>query len=389
MRIAYLTQTYPPMISGAAIIAEKLAHAIIERGHQTLVITASDRGIPSHIQNGNLSLHRLHSHRNPMRVHSRFLLYPRKDILCALKNFNPEIIHSHDALMMGSLGIDYAHQRNIPIALTIHQLPWFVASYMPEIAIIRGGVENVLWKYAQRKLHQFSWIITPSPKISAIVASKTGLIPNTISNGICLQTFHPHLESCDEQDMRKKLNIPLDVPIILHVGRLDVDKKVDRVILAASQAMQQTKAHLLIVGDGTKKSALIQMCKTLGIRERSHFPGYISVQEGLAKIYRMAYLLITASEIEVQSLVLLEALASGLPIVAVRAPSIPDIVQDGVNGYLAEPGDLQSLGRATIAILNNPELAQMMGRASRNFAVKHQFKYTVDAYEALYYQLTS
>ena len=389
MRIAYLTQSYPPMISGVAIIAEKLAEAMAERGHQVLVITASDRCQPYLVQNRNLSLLRLPSYHNPMRVGQRFLLYPRHAILRALQDFIPDIIHTHEPLQMGLLGIEYAHRLHIPVTLTIHQLPWFVACYLPNIIGVRTFAESALWAYARMILQQFTSIITPSPTISGLVASKTGVQPTTISNGISLETFHPPLSSDDETDMRKELDLPLHVPIILHLGRLDIDKHVERVILAASQAMSQTEAHLLIVGDGCEKLKLMKLCKTLGIADRTHFPGYVSLHEGLPKIYRLASLFITASEIEIQGMVLLEAIASGLPIVAVRASSIPEIVYDGVNGYMAETGDIHSLSKAISGLLVNPAKAKLMGAASCALAARHKFQSTVDEYEALYRQLTT
>ena len=149
MRIAYLTQSYPPMISGAAMFASQLANAMAERGHQVLVIAASDRDQPYLVQNGNLTVLRLRSHHNPLRVGQRFLLYPRRATLKALREFQPDLIHTHEPLQMGNLGIEYAREAHIPITLTNHQLPWFAASYLPDKFGIRDLVENILWMYAR------------------------------------------------------------------------------------------------------------------------------------------------------------------------------------------------------------------------------------------------
>jgi 1,2-diacylglycerol 3-alpha-glucosyltransferase len=76
MRIAYLTQSYPPMISGAALVVECLAKAMAKRGHQVLVVAASDKGTTCLVKEGNLTLLRLNSLHNPLRVGQRFLVYP-------------------------------------------------------------------------------------------------------------------------------------------------------------------------------------------------------------------------------------------------------------------------------------------------------------------------
>jgi 1,2-diacylglycerol 3-alpha-glucosyltransferase len=384
MRIAYLTQSYPPMVSGAALVVERLAKSMAERGHQVLVIAASDKNYSYRSYQENLTILRLRSIHNPLRVGQRFLVYPRFKILQALKEFCPNIIHTHEPLLMGQLGLEYARLTHIPILLTLHQIPWFAASYLPDIRGIRSVSESILWTYARRMQRRFTCVITPSHTVSDVVTRKTGLQPTTISNGISLKTFHSQLSSDQNTALRKRLDLPPAVPVILHVGRLDIDKNVERVVQAAAQAMQQTEAHLLIVGDGSQKQLLMKLCETLKVDDRVHFPGYIALQDGLPEIYRLASLFVTASEIEVQSLVLLEAIASGLPIVAIRATFVPEIVHDGVNGFLAESGDMDGLTNAISTLLKNPNQGCEMGKISRMFAEAHDVHISMDLHEQLY-----
>src|SRR6478672_8055240 len=144
MRIAYLTQSYPPMISGAAILVERLAKSMARRGHQVLVIAASDKPYRYHSYQENLTVVRLRSIHNPLRVGQRFLLYPRFEVLRALNRFCPGIIHTHEPLLMGQLGLECARSSSIPILLTIHQVPWFAARYLPNIYGIRSVIESTL-----------------------------------------------------------------------------------------------------------------------------------------------------------------------------------------------------------------------------------------------------
>jgi glycosyltransferase involved in cell wall biosynthesis len=270
------------------------------------------------------------------------------------------------------------------ITLTIHQVPSFVASYLPDS--LRSCTEAVLWVYARWLLRRFTSIITPTKTIAALLSTMTGLATNTIGYGVDLQKFRPLLPGDDETAVRQKWDLPLHVPLLLHVGRLDTDKSVERVIQAAALAMAQTEAHLLIVGDGTQRPALIKLCNSLGISDRVHFLGYVSMAEGLPELYRTANLFITASEIETQGIVLLEAAASGLPLVAVRATCVPEIVR-GVNGYLAESGDLCGLGNAINVLLRNPHKAVSMGKASRASAEERKIDFTVGVHEQLYRQM--
>ena len=385
MRIAYLAQSYPPMVSGAAIVAEKLASEMAQRGHQVLVIAASDKDQPYITLQKNLTVMRLRSSYNPLRVGQRFLLFPRRAVLQALNEFQPDVIHSHEPFQMGWLGLTYARRAWIPITLTVHQLPGFVASYLPEF--IRPFVERSLWAYARWLLQQFTSTITPTKSIAAFIHQMTGLEMNVISYGLNLQTFHPRPSADFERAPRQKWNLPPTAPLILHVGRLDTDKHADRVILAAAQTLRQTDAHLVVVGDGRQKKHLMQLCQDLGIEERVHFTGYVSIQQSLPEIYRMATVFVTASEIETQGIVLLEAAASGLPLVAVNATCIPEIVYDCANGYLTKSGDTQEMSMSLTNILMDPQLAASMGKVSRALAENHPNKETIDEHELVYQKM--
>src|ERR1044071_2580955 len=197
MRIAYLTQSYPPMISGAAILVERLAKSMADRGHQVLVIAASEKPCPYHSCQGNLTVMRLRSTHNPLRVGQRFLFYPRFEVLQSLNQFCPDVIHTHEPLLMGGLGMEYARSLSVPILLTAHQLPWFVAKYLPNMLGIQSVVASALWAYARRISRQYTAVITPSQTISDIVERMTGIKPVTISNGIYLKTFQSPLPSED------------------------------------------------------------------------------------------------------------------------------------------------------------------------------------------------
>jgi glycosyltransferase involved in cell wall biosynthesis len=172
------------------------------------------------------------------------------------------------------------------------------------------------------------------------------------------------------------------------VGRLDTDKRVDRVVRAAAEVMPATGAHLLLVGDGRERPALENLARSLGVAGRVHFPGFVTVEQGLSDMYRLASLFVTASEIETQGIVLLEAAASGLPIAAVRATCIPEIVHHAENGFLSAPGDIHGLAHSMHTLLQQPTLAVQMGQTGRLLAQAHDTQATMDLHERLYRELT-
>jgi glycosyltransferase involved in cell wall biosynthesis len=148
--------------------------------------------------------------------------------------------------------------------------------------------------------------------------------------------------------------------------------------------MKNNQAELLVVGDGTEKNRLIALAGDLGIAARSHFPGFIRWEAGLANIYRMATLFVTASEIETQGLVLLEAAACGLPIVAFKATCLPEIVKEGINGYLAAPDDLNGLVSYIQKLINDKELARSLGMAGHLTSRAFCLEQALSAHERIY-----
>jgi glycosyltransferase involved in cell wall biosynthesis len=140
----------------------------------------------------------------------------------------------------------------------------------------------------------------------------------------------------------------------------------------------------LVVGDGTQRGRLEQLSTWLGIGDRSHFPGFISAEDGLPALYQMSTVFTTASEIETQGLVLLEAAACALPIVAVQATCLHEIVNQGENGFLVRSGDITEMAECIISLVGNPTLAHEMGQMSRRIVESHSMDKTFTAYEDLY-----
>ncbi|MGB6421428.1 MAG: glycosyltransferase, partial [Anaerolineales bacterium] len=115
-----------------------------------------------------------------------------------------------------------------------------------------------------------------------------------------------------------------------------------------------------------------------------HFPGFVETNGDLPGLYRLAAVFVTASEIETQGLVILEAMASGLPVVAIKATCIPELVQDNVNGYLSQPGEVGQMSEQVLRILMSPNRAKEMGRVSRALAQEHSIDKSIDNHEELY-----
>jgi len=385
IRIAYICQSYPPMVSGAALVVQRLVEGITENGHSVLVLTASDQGYAYSEDQNDFKIIRLRSYRNPFRVDQSFAIWSFDEIRRELEQFQPDILHTHDPLNVGMAALHAAKKVGTPVVYTIHQLPWFLTTYLPIQPWVKDFLERGLWRYGHWYVDQCMGLITPSNMIADIVEKHTGYLPQVISNGVDLDTFTPNSEHVNEAlELCQKYGLCPDHPVILYVGRIDPDKKVDLVIRGAARVMQEIKAQLFVVGDGKQREELIKLSHELGIHENCCFPGFISKYDDLPGIYRLARVFVTASEIEVQSSVVLEAAASGLPVVTVQASSMPELIMDAESGFLVPPGDVDALADRIISLVKDRTRSERMGQVARRMAEAHSNQRFVREHEQLY-----
>ena len=387
MKITYLCQSYPPMISGAALVVQRHAQAMADAGNEVVILCASDEARSYISRSRGLRVVRLHSVSNPLRVRQRFVLWPKTEIATLLETFRPDIVHFHDPLAIALSALDVIkHMDDPPVKiLTLHQLPWFVSGYIPQL---RRVVESALWKYGANLLKSFDEVITPSELIAEITCLNTGRLPKVISNGVDLKRFTAIPEFPGEAaTLQQKYKLDPARPIILYVGRIDVDKQVDLLIHTVALASRSIDAQLLVVGDGQCLKQIIELTKSLGIHDLSHFPGFVSSVGDLPGLYRLCSVFCTTSVIDIQSSVVLEASATSLPVVAFQASSMHEFVADGESGYLVPPGDTQALAVRLIALIQDPHLAKAMGQAGLRMAQKHSHIYSHEAHNLLYESL--
>lgn len=387
MRIVLACQSYPPMISGAALVAGRLAEGLAQRGHQVLVLAASDRGPAYQAEDRGVHLIRLASFPNPFRVGQRFTLWPGRAVQTALRAFRADVVHAHDPLGVGLAVLREAWRRQIPTALTLHQLPWFISASLPAWSLpLARPLEAAAWGQFRWLGRRVSRLVTPSAAIAAIVRAHGAGDPLAISNGVDLERFQPAPQAPNEAAaLCRRYGLDPGRPVILHVGRLDADKRVDVVLRAAAHAVKLVEAQVVVVGDGRQRPALEALSRALALPAR--FTGFVSAGGDLPALYRLAAVFITASEVEIQSSVTLEAAAAGRPVVAVRASSMAEFVQDGSTGYLAAPGSAEELGGRLAELLRDPQRAQAMGRAGRALAERHPPQASLAEHEALYQTL--
>ncbi|KAL4452539.1 hypothetical protein ABPG75_008201 [Micractinium tetrahymenae] len=281
-----------------------------------------------------------------------FGLSPR--IYREVKAFQPDIIHCSSPGIMWLAALIYSRLLKAPLVYSYHT---HVPEYMPRYAMTL--FIPAMWAII-RFFHTAAHLTLVTSGVMARELAAQSAPPakqlDVWTKGVCSDTFHPRFRS---DAMRERLSggNP-DAPILLSVGRLGNEKnlKVLKDILAAVPG-----ARLAFVGDGPAREEL-----------KAHFAGTPTVFMGmmhgeeLSSAYASADVFVMPSETETLGFVVLEAMASGLPVVAVRAGGIPDILtKQGVTGYLYEPGNYKQAAAQVAGLAASPSLRAQVGAAAR------------------------
>jgi glycosyltransferase involved in cell wall biosynthesis len=345
------------------------------------VITASERGERYRGEDQGVHLLRVRSRPNPFWTEGPIPLLGRKDLEAAIDKFRPDIIHSHDPVVLSLQLLRLGEDLAIPRLLTCQWLPRFVEPYLPKGRASRRSIHALGWKYSVNMVNQFDHVIFSSLTQRDAFAEHGLSVPNTIvSNGLDTTRYHPL--GASEEDVAARYALPAG-PRILVVGRLAKDKQIDVLIEAMSLVAAQREAHLLIVGRGDDRDRLEELARECQVEHCVRLMGFVP-EEDLPALYRASDIYAIASACEVQSIPTLQAAATGLPIVAADAAALPELVRDGINGFLVPTGDHEAMGSALLRIASEPDLAAQMGRASLTIGQAHSETHTFDAYEGLY-----
>ena len=374
------------MVSGAALVAQRLAQGMVRRGHTVMVLAASDRGPAYQRNEAGVRVVRLRAYPNPARVGQRFVLWPGTAADRALRAFRPDVIHLHDPLQLGLAGVIAGRALGVPVVLTLHAMPGLAAAYAPAVPGLRWAVQTLAWGYGTWLSHFCQGVVVPSRVMADLINNRTGLAAHMIGNGVDLDRFRPQPAFAGEaRALRARYGLHPTLPVILYVGRLDKEKRADMVIRAAAELVRAGQAQLVLAGDGRQRPGLERLTARLGLTERTTFTGFVEASDDLPGLYRLASAFTIASEVETQGVAVLEAAASGLPVVTVQATAMPELVEDGVTGYLAAPGDYHAMGTRLAELLAHPTCAQAMGRAGREkMAQSHSHTRTLEQHDALY-----
>ncbi len=383
MRILIATDMSPNFTAGSTQFLKRHAIMLQKHGHEVAIICPSNT---IHNQcfcsNDGLQIYGIRS--VPAVVQKRLRLSPPIAITNCIKkiiqDFNPDIIHIQEHFFIPYTVIKIAKKLKIPIIGTNHFMPENVTLPFRLPGKIEALFKKLGWKHLNRVYKKLDKVTTPTSTAANIFHRFGFKNPiQVISNGIDLKRFHPNQNG---NFLYKKLNIPKKNTIIF-VGRLDPEKNIEDIIRAFTLVIEKIDAQFIIAGRGSKEKFLKTLTKKLNLEKNIIFTGFIS-DEDLPKLYCIADAFVMAGTAELQSIATMEAMASGLPIVAANAMALPELVHDKKNGFLFEKKNIDELAEKIIKILSDKNLRTKMGKKSLKIIEKHDINRTCAAFEKIY-----
>ncbi|GIG39337.1 glycosyltransferase [Cellulomonas phragmiteti] len=374
LRLLIGAETYPPDVNGAARFAGRLATGLAARGHEVHVVAPSPTGPPGVVEVDGVTVHRVSSTRygplEAMRVCTPW--DAARETARIVREIDPDVVHTQGHLAVGRGVVHAARRSGRRIVATNHLMPENVVGYLPLPAVVRDAVGRWMWRDLGRVYGHAQVVTAPTPRAVELLTERAGIAAAVaVSNGIDTDRFRP-----------RPHGLALE-PTILFVGRLDPEKRVDELLRAVAALPSTVRCRVEVVGEGPRRTAWAALAADLGIADRVRFRGLVTDDE-LLECYARADLFCMPGVAELQSLVTLEAMAAGLPVVAADAMALPHLVRPGVNGRLYRPGDVTELSGHLADLLADPGLRHRHGRASRGIVAEHTVDATLGAYEAVY-----
>ena len=363
-------------VGGSGIVATELGKALALRGHQVHFISTETPFRLGEFQEG-LSFHQVLTPTYPLFREPQYLLSLANRIVQVAREFDLDIIHAH-----------YAVPHATAAFLSRQVLAQTDGGKAPKVVTTLHGTDITLVGNDSSYSQIVAFSIQQSDGVTAVSASLRDATYETLGISREIQVI-PNFLDCSVHrrrpriDLRKRLTGGDDaVKIVAHVSNFRPVKRVDAVIDIFDRIRQKVPARLLLVGDGPDLSLAYRKARELGINELVHGVG---AQEEVVPLLSVSDVFLLPSSQESFGLAALEAMACEVPVVASHVGGLPEVIQDGVNGFLHPPDALDAMAASALSILQDDELHARIGTAACR-RVREEFcvERVVPMYEACY-----
>lgn len=335
MRILMMTNTYAPVVGGIEESVHSFSQELRRQGHKVVIVTPEFAGMKH-----ETDVIRIPAIKNVLRPNFSVSLTIPLFLTHFVKEFQPDIIHSHQFFLVGNMALRLARLYHIPLVYTHHIL---LEKYVDLLPIHNKRISRFVIKLATGYANLSSAVIVPSMAVYDLLERSGVTQPmNVIPTGIDVERF----ANGDGGAFRQSRGIPQDAFVAGCVCRLMPEKNLGFLAVSASRFLTENKkAHCMIVGDGSYKEEMRTIFSKKGVAGRVHFTGVLHGQE-LTDAYHAMDVFMFSSHSETQGLVLLEAMACRTPVVVVNAPAYKSLIDDHRNGRVVAHDDTNEFAEA-------------------------------------------
>lgn len=373
MNIGIFTNAYKPIISGVVNSINLIKSGLEDRGHRVFIFAPRYKGYGDREKD----VHRFFSVNLTTRVDFPVAIPYSFRLFKLIPNLELDIIHTHHPFILGEVGANFAKKLKIPLVYTFHTQFEQYSHYIPfNQNIVRKVTRFSVIKYAQK----CNLIICPSSTILSLldnygITSPIEVIPNAID----ISAFdHP-----DAEPVRKKYGLTGKDKLLIYVGRIGLEKNLGFMLKAFKKARESVPdAKLMIVGEGPELDPLKDFAVNLEIGDSVIFPGRVEYCD-IPSYYGAGYAFIITSTTEVKPLAILEAMASGLPIVAISAAGSSDTVTGGFDGLLTD-NNMDNYVNALLKLLEDRDYRDKLSSGAKATSKKYSMRHTAQRLEKLF-----
>jgi len=372
MKIGIFTNNYIPIISGVTESIESFRKELEARGHEIFIFAPR---FPGHKDN-NPNVFRYPSinyqHKTPFPI----AITCSRRIFKKVRELNLDVIHSQHPFNVGQSALKIAKKLDLPIIFTNHCRYDIYTHFIPLVPqkLLKWYVKRTAVNYANK----CDTVISPTQSIKEMLIewgmrTKIEVIPT----GTNIEKF----KNAKSGKIREELKIDKDKTLLMTISRLAEEKNVDFLIRSFA-GMDNDNLHLMIVGGGHYKEALEKMTADLGVQDKVTFTGAIPHAD-IPKYFKASDIFVYASLSETQGIMITEAMASGLPVVAVKAPGAMDLIESGVDGILSPEIEEAFIARVNL-LISNPEKRKQIAEQAVKSAEQMSMRNCADKMEMVY-----